>query len=127
MKNTFLKYIKISLALLLFCSAGNVGAQSFVTWTPGGTIAQTLAGTYTGGTVNITQSTTGTRTMYTESPGQTTLAYAGLSTSGATTFRTLGGTPYTTDQKDLIITFSSPVKITKLNVGGLDVFATYND
>jgi hypothetical protein len=123
MNNTFLKYIKITLALVLFLQVGKVSAQSFVTW--GSVSAGTsLSGTFTGGTASLTQSSTGGN-MYFNSPSPST--YPGLTQTGNTTFQRVNAAAYTEVPKDLIITFSTPVKITKLNITGLDAPATYND
>jgi hypothetical protein len=122
MKNTFFYYIKLSLALVLLLQVGEVSAQSFVTWSNGSAVS-TLSGTFTGGTVTITQSTTGTA-LFLNSPSGST--QVGLTQTGNNVLQTVNGA-YDILPKDLIITFNTPVKITKLNVGGLDAPTTYND
>jgi hypothetical protein len=126
MKKYILHCIKLTLALVLLLQVGKVSAQSFVSWTAASG-ANTLSGTYTGGTVSLSQSTTGANNSL-GSPGLTTAGFAGMSQTGATSFRsTKGGSTFFIIPKDMILTFSTPVKITKLNVGGLDSPESYHD
>ncbi len=119
-----LHFIKITLALVLFLQVGKASAQSFVTWTAAGG-ATTLSGTFTGGTASLTLSTTGGPVLF-NSPSMNT--YPGMTQTGNAIFQRVNSGVYTVVPKDLIITFNTPVKITKLNISGLDAPATsYND
>ena len=119
MKNTILNFLKLTFALLLMLVSNKVSAQSFVSFTAG--TSSTLSGTFTGGTLSITQTGTATKSQNIVSPGQTTAlpSTSPLSQVGATTFRASSPSP---DQqpKDLTFTFSQPVRVTKFNFFGLD-------
>jgi hypothetical protein len=125
MKNTFLKYIKITLALVLFLQVGEVSGQGFVNWTLP-TLSTTqgpVTGTYPGGTVTISLGATGSNLTFKNSTG---MWYTNLNGAVAPQgFGTSG--PRSVPSKSLIFTFSTPVTINELNIADIDVSTGWND
>ena len=128
MKNIFLHYIKISLALVMLLQAGRVEAQSFVTWTAPAAFSSTtpVTGTYTGGTVTISQGTSGNSFYLRAGTDVTNLNGATLAQS----FNSAGPAAVgggTAPSKSLIFTFSSPVKINELSIADIETGVSWND
>ena len=119
---------KLAIVMLLFFAAGmqQVSAQGFINWgTPSGTPKQ-MVGTYTGGTVTVTQ----VNNSLSEKLGFVVPAVVNTSNLGGAssnqTFSTRG--KGTTKTKSLLFTFSSKVIINELNIADIDLFSSaWND
>ena len=96
-------------------------AQTYVVWNSAGG-ANTLTGSFPGGTVTVTETGPGNLVSI-SSPSSFT---ANIVTTGSRTFSTFG--PSTTPpSKSLTFTFSTPVIITRYNMGDIDLGGTWND
>jgi hypothetical protein len=126
MKNTFLNYIKISFAFCLLLQAGRVEAQSFVTWNAPTTAAATpITGSYTGGTVTVSQGTTGAE--FTIGANAFANNYTGLNSASTNQAFYAIGKSSLPPSKSMVFTFSSPVIINSLYINDIDKGATWDD
>ncbi len=123
MKNTFLNYIKLTLALVLFLQVGEVSGQSFITWNTFTSNTSTpLTGTYTGGTVTASFTGTGNNLVF-----YNPFFYTNLNSATGNQAFTTQGPQTLTPSKSLTLTFSTPVFINELNISDIDLTANWND
>lgn len=107
------------LFVLLFSQ--KITGQSYVVWNPPIT-SNTLTGSYPGGTVTITETGPGNFVSI-SSPSS---IVNNIVVTGARTFSTFGPTT-TPPSKSLTFTFSTPVIVTRYNMGDIDLGGTWND
>lgn len=104
---------------LLFSS--KTTAQNYVVWNSANS-ANTLTGSFPGGTVTITETGPGNLVSI-SSPSAFT---ANIVTTGSRTFSTSGPNS-TPPSKSLTFTFSTPVIITRYNMADIDLGSAWND